>query len=292
MSKKLSPSLFVKEEQTEHSKNQENYHDSTFNSNSKFRRGIYLLPNIITLSGLFAGFYAIIAAIQNQFEAAIISLTVAMIMDFLDGRIARLTHTQSIFGAELDSLADIVSFGLTPAIITYIWALSSLGKIGWLLAFLFTAGGALRLARFNAQEKLNEKFHFEGLPTPAAAGLLIMFVWLCIDSHFSGSSQVSILLGVLVAMSSLLMVSNLHYPNFKRLNFKGHVPFLAIVGVMLGLAGIALDPPKVLFGIFLIYALSAPVQSVYRYWNIQSRLSLNHLKNNPSLSRQEKIQRD
>jgi len=221
----------------------------------RFKRGIYLLPNSLTIAGLFAGFYAIIAAMEGKFETAIISVFIAMTMDFLDGSIARLTHTQSLFGTELDSLADIVSFGVTPGLIIYTWSLRYLGKIGWLIAFLFTASAALRLARFNAGVKLDDDTHFQGLPAPAAGGVLISFLWTCVENQWLGKTF-AMPIALLTAFISLLMVSPLHYPSIKSLNFKGRVPFIAILTVLFALVGIALEPPRVLFFIFMVYSAS------------------------------------
>jgi CDP-diacylglycerol--serine O-phosphatidyltransferase len=263
MSPNLLPYFFLDPDHEEHSREEEGEKQNNFHT--KINRGIYLLPNSLTLLGLFAGFYSIIAGIQGRFESATISLFVAMLMDFLDGRVARLTHTQSLFGAELDSLADIVSFGMTPALLVYTWSLCHLGKIGWLISFLFTAASALRLARFNSRSKLMEKNYFEGLPVPAGAGILCSFIWIGVDSHLSGH-LLRLPLACLTILISLLMVSNLPYQNFKQVNFKGRVPFIAILTVLFVLVGIAIDPPKVLFFMFLIYSLSAPVIFLYPQW--------------------------
>lgn len=232
---------------------------------AKVNRGIYLLPNSLTLAGLFAGFYAIIAGIQGHFESAVVSLFVAMLMDFLDGRVARLTQTQSLFGAELDSLADIVSFGMTPALLLYTFSLCHLGKIGWLISFLFIASAALRLARFNARSKLTDQYYFEGLPVPAGAGVLSSVIWIGVDSQLSGPF-LKIPIACLTVLVSLLMVSHFAYQSFKQVNFKGRVPFIAILTVLFVLVSIAIDPPKILFLLFLIYSLSAPFVMLYPKW--------------------------
>ena len=222
------------------------------------RRGIYLLPNLFTIAGLFAGFYAIVTAMEGYFNYAAVAIFVAMIMDFFDGRVARLTNTQSAFGAELDSLSDMVSFGVAPALVIYSWSLEGLGKLGWLAAFIFAAAGALRLARFNTQVLVADKRYFQGLPIPAAAGVLASMVWLCVDSEILGD-VVSMLTAVLAIFIAILMVSNVRYYSFKEIDLKGRVPFVAILLVVLAFVGISLDPPKILFLIFFGYALSGPI---------------------------------
>ena len=222
------------------------------------RRGIYLLPNLFTIAGLFAGFYAIVTAMEGYFSNAAIAIFVAMIMDFFDGRVARLTNTQSAFGAELDSLSDMVSFGVAPALVVYSWSLESLGKLGWLAAFIFAAAGALRLARFNTQAQIMDKRYFQGLPIPAAAGILASMVWLSVDSGIPGD-VVDMTAAVLAILAAILMVSNIRYYSFKEIDLKGRVPFVAILLVVLAFVGISLDPPKVLFLFFFCYGLSGPV---------------------------------
>lgn len=226
------------------------------------RRGIYLLPNLFTIAGLFAGFYAIVTAMEGYFNYSAIAIFVAMIMDFFDGRVARLTNTQSAFGAELDSLSDMVSFGVAPALVIYSWSLEGLGKLGWLAAFVFAAAGALRLARFNTQVLVADKRYFKGLPIPAAAGVLASLVWLCVDSEILGPA-VSLVTALCAIIIAVLMVSNVRYYSFKEIDLKGHVPFVAILLVVLAFVGISLDPPKILFLIFFCYALSGPVLTLY-----------------------------
>lgn len=226
------------------------------------RRGIYLLPNLFTIAGLFAGFYAIVTAMEGYFNYAAVAIFVAMIMDFFDGRVARLTNTQSAFGAELDSLSDMVSFGVAPALVIYSWSLEGLGKLGWLAAFIFAAAGALRLARFNTQVLVADKRYFQGLPIPAAAGVLASMVWLCVDSEIFGD-VVSVMTAVLAIIIAILMVSNVRYYSFKEIDLKGRVPFVAILLVVLAFVGISLDPPKILFLIFFCYALSGPILTLY-----------------------------
>lgn len=222
------------------------------------RRGIYLLPNLFTTAALFAGFYAIVAAMGGRFQDAAIAVFVAMILDGMDGRIARLTNTQSAFGAEYDSLSDMVSFGLAPSLIIYSWILSSLGKMGWLAAFVYTAGAALRLARFNTQVGVSDKRYFQGLASPAAAAIVSGLVWVASDYDYDPTMMVWFAFGLTVA-AGLLMVSNLRYHSFKGLDLKGRVPFVAILAVVLVFVLISIDPAWVLFSVFLLYALSGPL---------------------------------
>ncbi|NOX42521.1 MAG: CDP-diacylglycerol--serine O-phosphatidyltransferase [Gammaproteobacteria bacterium] len=225
---------------------------------AKRRRGIYLLPNLFTTACLFAGFYAIVAAMSDRFEAAAVAIFVAMVMDGLDGRVARLTNTQSDFGAQYDSLADMVSFGLAPALIVFEWSLSGLGKLGWLAAFVYTACTALRLARFNTQVGTADKGYFQGLASPAAAAVVAGMIWISNDYQMSGAELKIPAIIVTVAVG-LLMVSNIRYRSFKDLDLKGKVPFVAILAVVLVFVFISTDPPLVLFGIFTLYALSGPL---------------------------------
>ena len=225
----------------------------------KSHRGIYLLPNMITTAGMFSGFYAIVAAMDGRFEAAAVAIFIAMVLDGLDGRVARLTNTQSEFGVQYDSLADMVSFGLAPALVVYEWSLKfmiSVGwaKFGWLAAFIYAASAALRLARFNSQIATAEKAYFRGLPSPSAAGVLAGLVWAATDFGLTGESMVYVAFVLTVSMG-LLMVSNIRYYSFKEVNFKNRVPFVAILIVMLVYAFASIDPPKVLFSGFLIYAI-------------------------------------
>ncbi|WMS88366.1 CDP-diacylglycerol--serine O-phosphatidyltransferase [Pleionea litopenaei] len=233
-------------------------------------RGIYLLPNLLTTAGLFAGFYAVVASMKGQFEPAAIAIFIAMIMDGLDGRVARMTGTQSDFGAEYDSMADIVSFGIAPALVTYNWALADQGKLGWLAAFVFVAGGALRLARFNTQIGIADKKYFQGLAIPSAAAILAGMVWLGVDLSVDGKvygfwiSIVTILLG-------LAMVSNLRYYSFKEVNWRGKVPFIAVLVIVLVFVLIAYQPPVVLFTVFGGYALSGPIMTLWQKRNLMLR---------------------
>lgn len=237
------------------------------------RRGIYLLPNLFTTAGLFAGFYAIVAAMKGMFDYAAIAIFVAMVMDALDGRVARLTHTQTAFGAEYDSLADLVAFGIAPALVIYSWGLSSLGKLGWLAAFIYVAAGALRLARFNTQVGMADKRYFQGLPIPAGASVLASMVWLGNQTAIPGAS-ISILIAIITALVAILMVSNIRYHSFKQVDFKDRIPFVGILVVVLIFVGISLDPPKVLFLISFCYALSGPILTL---WNLRkTRLLRKH----------------
>ncbi len=224
-------------------------------------RGIYLLPNLFTTAALFAGFYAIVAAMNQQFEPAAVAIFVAMVLDGLDGRVARMTNTQSEFGAQYDSLSDVISFGLAPSLVMYEWSLASLGKLGWLAAFVYTAGAALRLARFNVQLAVADKRYFTGLASPAAAAVVAGMVWLGHDMGLDGVA-LNWLTFVLTAGAGLLMVSNMRYYSFKDLDVKGKVPFFAMLIVVLIFVLVSTDPPKVLFGTFLLYALSGPVTTV------------------------------
>jgi len=228
---------------------------------AKRRRGIYLLPNLFTTAALFAGFYAIVSGINGQFENAAVAIFVAMVLDGLDGRVARLTNTQSDFGAEYDSLADMISFGLAPALVAYEWSLSGMGKLGWLAAFVYAAAGALRLARFNTQVGIADKRFFQGLASPAAAALVAGAVWVGNVYGFAGH-QVMMPMFFLTIAAGALMVSNVRYYSFKELDLKGKVPFVAVLVVVLVFVFISIDPPQVLFGFFLLYALSGPVMTV------------------------------
>lgn len=227
------------------------------NAQEPRRRTIYLLPNLFTTGALFAGFYAIVAGIQNNFDHAAIALFVAMIMDGLDGRVARLTGTQSAFGAQYDSLSDMISFGITPALLSYSWGLSGLGKPGWLASFVYTACTALRLARFNIQIGTADKHYFVGLPCPAAAAVVAGMVWMGAELNIPGK-RISIIVAMITVAMAILMVSNFRYYSFKEIDFKGSVPFIAVLAVVCIFSVIAWNPPMVLFGVFLLYALSGP----------------------------------
>ncbi len=225
-------------------------------------KGIYLLPNLFTTAGLFAGFYSVVAAMQGSFEVAVHAIFIAMIMDGLDGRVARLTNTQSAFGIEYDSLSDVVSFGIAPALIVYSWSLYSLGKLGWLAAFLFTATAALRLARFNAQTgSSSDKRYFQGLPSPAGAAIIASMVWFG-NEYSLNPESLAIVVAIITTVTGLLMVSNIRYYSFKELDFKGKVPFFVIILMLLLFIAISINPPTVLFTGFGIYGISGLVLTV------------------------------
>jgi CDP-diacylglycerol---serine O-phosphatidyltransferase len=224
------------------------------------RKGIYLLPNLLTTGGLFSGFYAVVSAMNGHFEAAAIAIFVAMLFDGLDGRVARMTNTQSDFGAEYDSMADMVSFGIAPALIAYTWGLTELGKLGWLAAFVYVAGAALRLARFNTQVGTADKRYFQGLASPAAAALVAGLVWVGVEYDISGDDY-GILVALLTAAAGLLMISNFKYNSFKEVNWHGKVPFVALLVVMLIFVIVATAPSLVLFIAFLLYTIAGPVNT-------------------------------
>ncbi len=224
-------------------------------------RGIYLLPSILTTFGMFAGFYSIIASINGDFTLAAISIMVAMLWDALDGRVARLTNTQSDFGAQYDSLADLVSFGVAPALLVYEWSLSDLGRIGWLAAFIFLACAALRLARFNTQVGISDKRYFQGLPSPAAAGVIASMIWLKFwkFEYFDfGIVSLSYYVGVgITIVCALLMVSNVRYYSFKELDSK-KASFRFLLAIVLSLIVLLSKPNIFLFTGFFLYMLSGP----------------------------------
>lgn len=221
------------------------------------RKGIYVLPSLVTTASLFVGFFAIVQATLGRYETAAIAIYVSMVLDGLDGRIARWTNTASDFGKEYDSLVDVISFGLTPALVIYEWSLSAYGKIGWLSAFLFVACTALRLARFNSVE-VKDKGYFQGLPCPAAAAFVAGWVWVMVDYDIQGSSLGAVSIPIIV-LSALAMVSNLPYKSFKDFDPKNRVPFVALSLVIVPFVLISFDPPRVLFLMFLAYLLSGPV---------------------------------
>ncbi len=226
------------------------------------RKGIYLLPNALTTASLFSGFYAIVSAANGIFDNAAIAIFISMILDGLDGRVARLTNTQSKFGEEYDSLADMVAFGVAPGLVAFFWSLNNLGQFGWAITFIFVAGAALRLARFNTQIGSVDKKFFVGLASPAAAACVAGLVW-CFHG-FEPAAWLTAMTIVVVGGCGLLMVSNVLYKSFKDLDLRGRVPFAAILLVVLTLVIVALDPATVLFAGFLAYALSGPVFALFR----------------------------
>lgn len=221
----------------------------------KRRKGIYLLPNLLTLAALFGGFYGIVMAMGNRFDLAAIGIFSAMVLDSLDGRVARMTNTQSAFGEQMDSLSDMVSFGAAPALIAYEWALKDIGRWGWVAAFVYCACATLRLARFNVNTGVVDKRYFQGLPSPAAAALVVGFIWLMTELKVSGSAVVWPMFA-LALYAGLTMVSNVPFYSFKDLHMKKSVPFVFIVLIVLGIAIINIDPASVLFGVFVIYGVS------------------------------------
>jgi CDP-diacylglycerol--serine O-phosphatidyltransferase len=231
------------------------------------RRGIYILPNLFTLAALFGGFFAIVMAMNDRFDQAAYGIFIAALLDSLDGRVARMTNTQSAFGEQMDSLSDMVSFGAAPALIVYEWALDSLGKAGWIAAFVYCACAALRLARFNTNIGVVDKRFFQGLPSPAAAALVIGFIWVMDDAGYRMAAEyVGLPWGAfaLTLYAGLTMVTNIPFYSFKDVSFKRSVPFAVIVAIALGIALINVDPPRVLFAVFCAYGVSGYVVYVYR----------------------------
>jgi len=224
------------------------------------RRGIYLLPNLFTTAALFAGFYAIVQAMNLTFDLAAIAIFYAMVLDALDGRVARLTRTQSAFGAEYDSLSDMVSFGAAPALVMYEWVLRDMGKLGWIAAFVYCVCTALRLARFNTMLDVADKRWFTGIPSPAAAALVAGFVFIVDDYNIDPLTIKWWAFGVTV-FAGLTMVSNLKYWSFKSINLKKSVPFVAILLIAVAIALLSYQPAIVLFAGFVLYALSGYVVS-------------------------------
>lgn len=225
------------------------------------QRGIYLLPNLLTTAALFAGFYSIVAAMKGHFDSAAIAIFVAMVADGLDGRVARLTNTQSAFGAQYDSLSDMVAFGIAPALVVYSWSLFHLGKFGWLAAFLFAAATALRLARFNTQ--VSDKVYFQGLPCPSGAGIMASIVWMGSSYEVNGTT-ISIPVSLFTVLIAALMVSTIRYSSFKSIDFKGKVSFFTVVLAVFIITALAYEPPEILFALFLIYIASGPVLTLWQ----------------------------
>ncbi len=232
------------------------------------RRGIYLLPNSFTAAALFAGFYAVVMAMAQDYERAAVAIFGAMVLDSLDGRVARMTHTQSEFGAQFDSLADMVSFGAAPALIMYQWSLHGLGKLGWLAAFVYCAGAALRLARFNTNIGVVDKTYFQGLPSPAAAALVAGFIWVLADSQVSGM-RIEWGAFAVTAFAGMSMVTNVPFYSFKAVSLRRSVPFITLFLIVLLIGLIAYRPPLVLFGLFCVYALSG--YGLYVWRKLQGR---------------------
>ena len=221
----------------------------------KRRKGIYVLPNLFTLAALFGGFYAIVMAINGRFDLAAVGVFCALVLDSLDGRVARMTNTQSAFGEQMDSLSDMVSFGAAPAIISYVWALQGLGRWGWIAAFVYCACAALRLARFNVNTSVVDMRYFQGQPSPPASALVAGFIWVATDLGIKGTS-VAWPTFALALYAGLSMVTNVPFYSFKDVHMKKSVPFVVIVLIALGIAVINIDPPIVMFSLFIAYGVS------------------------------------
>jgi CDP-diacylglycerol--serine O-phosphatidyltransferase len=226
------------------------------------RRGIYLIPNLLTTAALFAGFYAIVQAMNGRFDRSAIAVFTAMVLDGLDGRVARLTKTQSAFGAEYDSLSDMVSFGAAPALIVYEWALRGMGNFGWTAAFIYVAGAALRLARFNTMLEVADKRYFQGLPSPSAAALVAGFVWI-VDDYAIDPESVRWAAWAVTLFAGLTMVSNLKYYSFKTINLRRSVPFAVVLLIVLAIVLVSYQPSVVPFAGFVVYAISGYVWTAW-----------------------------
>ena len=231
------------------------------NADRKKRRGIYLLPNLLTTAALLSGFYAVYLSFEGRFEAGAIAIFIAMAFDWADGRIARVTGTESAFGAEYDSLSDMVAFGIAPVVLVAIWSLDSFGRTGWLAGFCFTAATALRLARFNTQAGVSDKRYFQGLPCPAAAAVVAGLVWVGVDRDLPGASLAKEAFVVVIAMS-VLMVSKIRFRSFKEVDIRERIHFVTVLVMVLVFALLATDPALLLFAGFGLYALSGPVETL------------------------------
>jgi CDP-diacylglycerol--serine O-phosphatidyltransferase len=240
-------------------------------------RGIYLLPNLFTTAALFAGFYSIVAAMKGLYDIAAIAVFVSMVADTLDGRVARMTNTQTAFGAQYDSLSDMVAFGVAPALLLYSWSLSTLGKMGWLAAFWYTAATSLRLARFNTQSHDEDKSYFQGLPCPAAAGLVASWAWLCSTYEIDGF-MVIVPTTVLAVLAGVFMVSTIRYYSFKQVDAKGRVPFFTATLMVVLLMGVAIAPPQVFFVTLFIYMFSGPLLTLWQVRKIRKEKKKNKMK--------------
>uniref|UniRef100_E6QQX6 CDP-diacylglycerol--serine O-phosphatidyltransferase n=1 Tax=mine drainage metagenome TaxID=410659 RepID=E6QQX6_9ZZZZ len=255
----------------------EPFHPKIVSLRGPQRRGIYLLPNLFTSAALFGGFFAIVQAMNGRFELAAVAIFVAIILDGLDGRVARLTHTQSAFGAEYDSLSDMVSFGVAPALVAYVWALKGLGKLGWVAAFVYCVGAALRLARFNTQLEVVDKRYFQGLPSPAAAALIAGLVWVLNEYGITGE-DVRWLVFVVTLFAGLTMVSNIRYYSGKDINLRRSVPFMVVFLIAMSFVLIAYSPPEMLFTVVVVYALSGYVMGAWRMLQRKRNLQANESK--------------
>ena len=226
-------------------------------------KGIYLLPNLLTTGALFCGFYAVLSGFSGKYELAAMAIFVALFFDGLDGRVARLTNTESDFGRQYDSLSDMVSFGIAPAVVAYGWGLGTLGKFGFAAAFVYSSCAALRLARYNVQAETSGGNDFTGLPSPVGAALVAGLVW---STHALTMSFELVIVGMLVTVSGgLLMVSNFKYSGFKEIDFRGKVPFFVVFSVVMGFIVISIDPARILFAIALMFSVYAPVKAFYVY---------------------------
>lgn len=219
------------------------------------RRGIYLLPNAFTTAALFCGFFAIVMAMNHRFGSATSAIFIAMVLDSLDGRVARMTRTQSEFGAQYDSLSDMVSFGAAPALVIYEWSLKGMGKLGWMAAFIFCAAAALRLARFNTNIAVVDKRYFQGLPSPAAAAIIASYVMMMDKMKWAGGDFCWLSWGITL-FAGLTMVTNIPFYSFKDINFRKSVPFIAVFLIVLICVVVMSDPPKVMFALVVLYGLS------------------------------------
>lgn len=237
----------------------------------KSRRGIVLLPSLLTSAALFSGFYAIVAAMQSSYITAAVAILVALFFDGLDGRVARLTQTQTAFGAQLDSLSDMVSFGVAPALVMFTWALMDLGKPGWVAAFIYTICTALRLARFNLGDNHSPRF-FQGLSTTAAAGWVASLVWACANCHVLGR-EIDWLVAIFSVLLAMLKVSSIPYYSFKDWNLRERVPFVVVVLAIMILAFVAFDPPDVLLVLFSIYGLHGPIWYAFNWYRDRRRIN-------------------
>ncbi len=241
------------------------------NSSTNSNKGIYLLPNLLTTASLFAAFYSIVASMQHQFESAIIAIFAGMVADGLDGRVARMTNTQTEFGAQYDSLSDMVTFGIAPALLAFSWSLVFLGKIGWLISFTFAAAVALRLARFNTQLAISDKRYFQGLSCTSAGAFIASFIWICISNDIDGYF-IAVPSAIVIFLTALLMVSNIRYYSFKEIDFKRSVPFLYTLIVVLLFVGITAYPFYVLFFCFGGYVISGPIQTCFKLWKYRKHM--------------------
>lgn len=235
-------------------------------------RGIYVLPNLFTIGALFAGFYSIVQAMNGRWEHAAVAIFIAMVLDGLDGRVARMTGTQSAFGAELDSLSDMVSFGVAPALVMYVFALKGLGKFGWIAAFVYCSAAALRLARFNTQLDVADKRFFQGLPSPAAAALVAGFVWVVVEYGVAGA-DVAWLASAVILFAGVSMVTNLKFYSGKEINLRKSVPFFVVLLIVLFFILVSTSPPEVLLIMFTLYGLSGYVYATWRWLQHKEKAS-------------------